>query len=175
MRKPGVARLTAARGLAVAVALCCAGGFEDEARAEREAPPVFRARVQNVACMYGGSVPALFVTFDIDARTPLTNVRASSVLLGDGARGWSAGVTGDLTLRERPATPRGQPEAMPVAFSGALAVGSRKRLEAFGRLNLAAFSGAGYPNESLEFRLVLRADQGQFVVTGPRCTVGFGG
>jgi hypothetical protein len=114
-------------------------------------------------CTYGGTRPAFFVWFDLDARVRLRKLRARSLVIASG----DAGSFGDaverrvghgiLSLRTRVRSDAGIGDVGVVPQD--IAPGERLQLELFGPLNLTLFgAGASYPTEERAFRAELEAD-----------------
>ncbi len=145
-------------------------GAQTPPQQARPIPPRLPLVIQNMRCEYGGAVPGISVFLDVSSPASVTNLRAASLLIGNGTIGWAMGNEGPLSTRAWRDVP-GTASATPIAFTGTIAPGDRVHMQAFARLAMTLFaSGATYRDRVLEFRLVLEATEGVLEISGPRCT-----
>ncbi len=132
--------------------------------------------VSRVQCVYGGTAPAFFVWFDVEARVPLHKLRGLGLSIAGGDAAFADAVErrvgyGVLALRTRVRTDAGVGDVGVVP--PAIAAGDRLQLELFGPLNLSLFGpGATYPTEERPFRAELEAEGIGPVTIEGTCAVG---
>lgn len=141
-------------------------------------PPEGPVAIAGVHCTYGGTVPAFFVWFDLEARVSVRKLRGLGFTLpDDGADAAFADAVerrigwGVLSLRTRARTDAGLGEIG--AVPDAIAAGERLHLELFGPLRTSVFgAGETYPTEERTFRAEIEAEGIAPLSIEGTCTVG---